>query len=61
MDREEKKLWQQEINWRDKTIQEQSDIIFNLRHQAELKKRKIPWTIIGVVVFVFVIISLLPG
>ena len=54
MDREEKKLWQQEINWRDKTIQEQSDIIFNLRHQAELKKRKIPWTIIGVVVFVLV-------
>ena len=41
---EEKKLWQLEIDWRDETIKEQSDIIFHLRHQAELKKRKMPWT-----------------
>lgn len=58
---EEKKLWQLEIDWRDQTIKEQSDVIFHLRHQAELKKRKMPWTIIGFVVFAFVIFSLLPG
>tara|TARA_R100001082_G_scaffold40265_1_gene21222 strand:- start:49 stop:234 length:186 start_codon:yes stop_codon:yes gene_type:complete len=61
MDKEEKKLWQQEINWRDKTIKEQSDVIFHLRHKEAIKNKPIPWTVIGFIVFAFVIFSLLPG
>ena len=44
MDKEEKKLWQQEIDWRDKTIKEQSDVIFHLRHKEAIKNKPIPWT-----------------
>jgi len=61
MDREEKELWQQEINWRDKTIKEQSDIIFHLRHKAELKKKPRNWVVIGFIIFAFIIFSWLPG
>ena len=61
MDREEKKLWQQEIDWRDKTIKEQSDVIFHLRHKVAINHKPIPLTIIGFIVFAFVIFSLLPG
>lgn len=58
MDREEKKLYQQEINWRDQKIQKQKDYIFQLRHKETKPKN---WPMIGFFIFVFVIVSFLPG
>ena len=58
MDKEEKKLWKQEIHWRDNKIQQQKDYIFQLRHKETKEKN---WPLIGFLIFVFVIVSFLPG